>query len=47
MLSKPYASHFAIINSWVVSRKLSKNQLELSLYNLIHQVPFAMPVAIG
>ena len=31
----------------VRSRKLSINPLELSQYKLIHEVPFAMAVAIG
>ena len=47
MLSKPYASNFAIIKTWDKQCKLSMNPLELSLYNLIHQVSFAMPVATG
>ena len=47
MLSKPYASNFETIKSWVGNRKHFINSLELSQYNLIRQVTFAMPVTIG
>ena len=36
-----------LLNHGVGSRKLSINPLELFQYNPIHQVPFAMPLAIG
>ena len=47
MLSKLYALNFAIIKSWVDSRKLAINPLELSQYYMVHQVLFIMSVATG
>ena len=38
---------FKYLSHRVGSRELSIDPLELFQYNLIHQVPFAIPVAIG